>query len=902
MKKHFKLLVLVTLVLAMALPIASTRSSEQITYNLYAKGDCGYVLLMWDKIPYAQSYWIYRGPGEGQEYSTPLTDFPIKSNDFKDDINIENGKKYCYYVTGVNENAEEIGKTIEACAIPKCQDEEKPPEETQDCNLVLKFTVGKEMYERNGVKKGPMTAKPEMKNNRMFLVIKYVADEVGATTAWDAATKTVTIKTLDGNTILLQIGNPYASVNGNKILIDPNNPKVVPYISNGRTLCPLRFTGENLGATGPDKIKWYQDTQTAELIFTDPSCECTWVRCFIKEIKPVLTVGNVAPKYKYKLVVEGCDFKPHIYWVVNDMADITGKYYISKYPYCVSLCVMPRTGQLVKWKTEIGSEGNCCTGVTNQDADTYDTPSLHLFATKKMCKKGTSIINAEDAFGDNYTVETSEDYCDQCQEGKWFVVKGDFIKGKRNTIKGDFIKIVADFDFLPLAFKTVCMEILATSDHENSFSFYGKDSDGVIWWVGGNLEGAQADMKQVKEGECWRLMLTDIMLSNPSESIDGQKYQVFDGVVGATKVDCPCASDEAKAHTAKVMAKIIKVNCSERKPFALGVDEKGREWKLFLRKEMCNSLKLNEWHEFDGDIVQEKSNTPTLSVARLKKRPDFTFEEKPDFCVCIKLSYTSTFLGNYYFAYGTGKGVGFCSISIYGDMNSINKIKDYKVGDCINVCGKGYPYIYDGQIAYYINEITSVTKTNCECKENNNPCQKVTVVDYNCRTKPPSVSVKNKEGKQFNLLLPTNANCADFAKGTCWTVCGKFISDKTFSVLVYEEYVCNPANCCSEFSFNYGMPAPRCAGEIFTETWKIKSLCKEGQNHIQLSSGDITMISPASFVLSAGEEKAFNLIITMPPRKGDAEYVDLWFQVKFNCKGVGDHNRSVRVYYKKDCP
>lgn len=62
------------------------------------------------------------------------------------------------------------------------------------------------------------------------------------------------------------------------------------------------------------------------------------------------------------------------------------------------------------------------------------------------------------------------------------------------------------------------------------------------------------------------------------------------------------------------------------------------------------------------------------------------------------------------------------------------------------------------------------------------------------------------------------------------------------------------------------------------------------------------MISPASFVLSAGEEKAFNLTITMPPKKGNEEYVDLWFQVKLNCKGVGDHNRAVRVYYKKDCP
>jgi uncharacterized protein YuzB (UPF0349 family) len=901
MKKMLRLILIVAVAMLPMFPSVGLKSVSIPSYNLTAKGECGYVMLSWDKIPFAQSYWIYRGPGENQEYSTPLTDFPLKTNEFKDDINIENGNKYCYYVTGVNENAEEIGKTIEACAIPKCQDEEKPPEESQDCNLVLKFTIGKEMYERNAVKKGPMTAKPEMKSNRMFLVVKYVADEVGATTAWDAATKTVTIKTLDGNTILLKIGNPNATVNGKIIPIDPNNPKVVPYISNGRTLCPLRLTGENLGATGPDKIKWFQDTQTAELIFTDPSCECTWTRCFIKEIKQIVTVGNIMPKYKFKLVVEGCDFKPHIYWVVSDIADITGKYYISKYPYCVSLCVMPRTGQVVKWRTEIGSASNCCTGVTNQEAEGYEKPSLHLFATKKMCQGVNSVINAEDAFGNNYTIETNTNYCNECEEGKWFLVKGDFIKGRKNVIKADSIKHLVDFDFLPLAFKTVCLEILATSDHEESFSFYGQDSEGVIWWVGGNLEGAQADMKQVKEGECWRLMLNNIMLSNPSESIEGQKYEVFNGIVGATKVNCPCASNETKAQNAKVMVKITKLNCSDRKPFALGVDEKKREWKLFFSKGACTSLKLNEWHEVDGDLVRDKQGTPTLRVVDVKLIPDLGLKEKPDFCVCIKLEWIYS-SGLYYYISGKGPGIDWCSIFIFNDTESLNKIKDFKIGDCVKICGKGYQYIYEGKVGYYIDEIMSTTKSDCECKDINARCQNVTVVENNCRTKPPTVEVKNKEGKQFNLLLPIKTNCSDFAKGTCWTVCGKFINDKVFSVALHEEIVCNPLNCCWEFSFTYGMSPPHCPDEVFTETWKMKSLCKDGQNFVQLSSGDGISFYPSSFVLSAGEEKSFTLTTTMPPKKGDQTFKDLWFQVKLNCKGVGDQNRAVRVYYKKDCP
>lgn len=48
--------------------------------------------------------------------------------------------------------------------------------------------------------------------------------------------------------ICLQIGKSLSISKGKKVLIDPDDTSVVPYISNDRTMVPLRFVAENLGA------------------------------------------------------------------------------------------------------------------------------------------------------------------------------------------------------------------------------------------------------------------------------------------------------------------------------------------------------------------------------------------------------------------------------------------------------------------------------------------------------------------------------------------------------------------------------------------------------------------------------------------------------------------------------
>lgn len=68
------------------------------------------------------------------------------------------------------------------------------------------------------------------------------------------------------NTIALQIGNYGAASNGALIRIDPDNPKVKPYIDeNDRTMVPVRFVAERLNAD----VDWNPQTRQITILTTD---------------------------------------------------------------------------------------------------------------------------------------------------------------------------------------------------------------------------------------------------------------------------------------------------------------------------------------------------------------------------------------------------------------------------------------------------------------------------------------------------------------------------------------------------------------------------------------------------------------------------------------------------------
>lgn len=122
--------------------------------------------------------------------------------------------------------------------------------EVDEPEMTLDFTIGKVSYLSNG-KTMPMDVAPTITESRTFMPLKYVAEAVGSKVLWDPVKWKVTvIKGL--KTIELWIGGNIARINGATVYIDPQNPKVVPFIANSRTYMPLRFVSEVLGG----KVTW----------------------------------------------------------------------------------------------------------------------------------------------------------------------------------------------------------------------------------------------------------------------------------------------------------------------------------------------------------------------------------------------------------------------------------------------------------------------------------------------------------------------------------------------------------------------------------------------------------------------------------------------------------------------
>lgn len=107
-----------------------------------------------------------------------------------------------------------------------------------------------------------LDAPPVIVEGRTLVPIRVVVESLGGTVAWDAVSRTVTIS-LGGTRLKLVIGKSSALVNGKSMLIDSTNPKVMPQILNSRTMLPLRFVAESLGAD----VQWEASTQTITITY-----------------------------------------------------------------------------------------------------------------------------------------------------------------------------------------------------------------------------------------------------------------------------------------------------------------------------------------------------------------------------------------------------------------------------------------------------------------------------------------------------------------------------------------------------------------------------------------------------------------------------------------------------------
>lgn len=83
---------------------------------------------------------------------------------------------------------------------------------------------------------------PLLSNDRTLVPVRGIFEQLGAEVKWDQQTQTATLT--EGDTVVsVQIGNPQGTVNGKKIALD-----APPQLINNRTLVPVRFIAEALGA------------------------------------------------------------------------------------------------------------------------------------------------------------------------------------------------------------------------------------------------------------------------------------------------------------------------------------------------------------------------------------------------------------------------------------------------------------------------------------------------------------------------------------------------------------------------------------------------------------------------------------------------------------------------------
>jgi hypothetical protein len=127
--------------------------------------------------------------------------------------------------------------------------------------IVIVLQIGKTSFTVNGVP-STLDSPPIIRNGRTLLPIRAVVESLGGTVGWEPSLKVVSI-TLGAHNLSLQIGSYKATVDGKVVQIDPDNPKVVPEIINGRTMLPLRFVTENLGCD----VKWDGGTKTITITY-----------------------------------------------------------------------------------------------------------------------------------------------------------------------------------------------------------------------------------------------------------------------------------------------------------------------------------------------------------------------------------------------------------------------------------------------------------------------------------------------------------------------------------------------------------------------------------------------------------------------------------------------------------
>ena len=123
-------------------------------------------------------------------------------------------------------------------------------------------------------------AAPVLINGRTMVPLRGIFEKLGATVEWCADTRTIT-GTREQSKIILGVGQSRATVDGQEILLD-----APPVIIKDRTMVPVRFIAESLGA----QVEWNPVKRSVEIQLFQPLMAAANIH-LPKEQKPAVTIG-----------------------------------------------------------------------------------------------------------------------------------------------------------------------------------------------------------------------------------------------------------------------------------------------------------------------------------------------------------------------------------------------------------------------------------------------------------------------------------------------------------------------------------------------------------------------------------------------------------------------------------
>ena len=224
-------------------------------------------------------YRIYRSTDPNDE-GISISDFPLVKGQFVD-VNIDPNTTYYYTIRRVISEAGLDRETIEI--IPEVLGDPsqkiilnsgdiivppEPDDPTGDYTknfLLMKIGDPNMLFNEKSVEIDPepgRSTSPIIENGRTLLPIRAIIECMGGTVGWDGDKQQVSLlygelSAMDFE-VLMTIGNRELTAKGEKKTMD-----IAPQVVNGRTMLPLRFVTENVGA----EIAWIGSTREIIIVF-----------------------------------------------------------------------------------------------------------------------------------------------------------------------------------------------------------------------------------------------------------------------------------------------------------------------------------------------------------------------------------------------------------------------------------------------------------------------------------------------------------------------------------------------------------------------------------------------------------------------------------------------------------